>query len=158
MKVKVFHIRLTKEYFQTDQDNVNSFLESVTVLKTETELVSGQVNFWSILTFYDIKEKNIKEKDSNKISYTVATELTVEEKKYFESLKLWRQDKAALLGIPSFMICHNIELVTIAKEKPTKVEDLNKIKGFSKRKIAKFGDDIISLLNSISHNQSKIKY
>jgi len=36
MKVKVFHIRLTKEYFQTDQDTVNSFLESVTVLKTET--------------------------------------------------------------------------------------------------------------------------
>jgi len=50
------------------------------------------------------------------------------------------------------MICHNIELVTIAKEKPTKVEDLNKIKGFGKRKIAKFGDDIISLLNSISYN------
>jgi len=147
MKVKVFHIRLTKEYFQTDQDTVNSFLESVTVLKTETELISGQVNFWSILTFYDIKEKN-----SNKISYTVATELTVEEKKYFESLRLWRQDKAAHLGIPSFMICHNIELVTIAKEKPTKVEDLNKIKGFGKRKIAKFGDDIISLLNSISYN------
>ena len=152
MKVKVFHIRLTKEYFQTDQDTVNSFLESVKVLKTETELISGQVNFWSILTFYDIKEKDLIEKDSNKISYTVATELTVEEKKYFESLRLWRQDKAAHLGIPSFMICHNIELITIAKEKPTKVEDLNKIKGFSKRKIAKFGDDIISLLNSISHN------
>jgi len=36
MKVKVFHIRLTKEHFETDQETVNNFLESVTVLKTET--------------------------------------------------------------------------------------------------------------------------
>lgn len=152
MKVKVFHIRLTKEHFETDQETVNNFLDSVMVLKTETELLSGQVNFWSILIFYDEKAKGIKEKASNEVSYTIATELTDEEKKYFESLRLWRQDKAAHLGIPNFMICHNIELITIAKEKPTKIEDLNKIKGFGKRKIAKFGDDIIALLNSISHN------
>jgi superfamily II DNA helicase RecQ len=152
MKVKVFHIRLTKEHLETDQETVNNFLESVTVLKTETELISGQTNFWSILTFYDEKEKSINEKTSDKISYTAGTELTAEEKEYFECLRLWRQDKAEYLGIPSFMVCHNTELISIAKEKPRKVEDLNKIKGFGERKIAKFGDDIIALLNSILHN------
>jgi len=152
MKVKVFHIRLTKEHLETDQETVNNFLECVTVLKTETELISGQTNFWSILTFYDEKEKVIAEKTSDKISYTASTELTTEEKEYFECLRLWRQDRAEHLGIPSFMICHNSELITIAKEKPRKVEDLKKIKGFGERKIAKFGDDIIALLNSILHN------
>ena len=151
MKVKVFHIRLTKEHLETDQEIINNFLENVTVLKTVSELISGQTNFWSILTFYDEKEKDKREKTSNKISYD-ATELTVEEKEYFECLRLWRQDKAEHLGIPSFMICHNTELITIAKEKPRKVEDLYKIKGFGERKIAKFGDDIIALLNSILHN------
>ena len=151
MKVKVFHIRLTKEHLETDQEIINNFLENATVLKTVSELISGQTNFWTILTFYDEKEKDTREKTSNKISYD-ATELTVEEKEYFECLRLWRQDKAKHLGIPSFMICHNTELITIAKEKPRKVEDLYKIKGFGERKIAKFGDDIIALLNSILHN------
>jgi hypothetical protein len=38
MQVKVFHIRLTKEKVQTDQENLNSFLDSVVVKKTSTEL------------------------------------------------------------------------------------------------------------------------
>ncbi len=37
MKVKVFHIRLTKENLRTDQDNLNEFLDSVTV---NTELMT----------------------------------------------------------------------------------------------------------------------
>ena len=57
MKVKVFHIRLTKENLQTDQDNLNNFLDSVTVKKTATTLINGQPNFWSILVFYDDQNK-----------------------------------------------------------------------------------------------------
>ena len=147
-RIKVFHIRLTKEHFKTDQEIINNFLESVTVLKTETEFINGQTNFWSILIFYDEKGKDIKEKTSNKISNEVTIELTDEEKVYYKSLKLWRQNKAEHLGIINFMVCHNSELMAIAKEKPTRIEDLNKIKGFGKRKIAKFGNEIIALINS----------
>ncbi|MEI8085616.1 MAG: HRDC domain-containing protein [Paludibacter sp.] len=149
MKVKVFHIRLTKEHSETDQNTINNFLDSVTVLKTETELISGQINFWSILTFYDNKEKDTRDKTSNDILYNAVTELTDTEKEYYESLRLWRQDKADHLGTPNFMICHNSELISIAKIKPSKIEDLNNIKGFGNRKIAKYGDDIIALFNSI---------
>lgn len=53
MKVNVFHIRLTKENLQSDQDNLNNFLDNVTVKKTATEVINGQPNFWSILVFYD---------------------------------------------------------------------------------------------------------
>ena len=37
----------------------------------------------------------------------------------------------------------------IAKTKPSNLEDLEKIKGFAGQKIAKFGKDIIALMNSI---------
>lgn len=47
------------------------------------------------------------------------------------------------------MVAHNAELMSIAKMKPQTVEDLPKIKGFGERKIAKYGDDIITILNSI---------
>jgi superfamily II DNA helicase RecQ len=47
------------------------------------------------------------------------------------------------------MVCHNTELLTIAKIKPQTLDELSKIKGFGGRKIAKFGYDIIAVLNSI---------
>jgi len=149
MKVKVFHIRLTKENLQTDQDILNNFLESVTVKKTATELINGQPNFWSILVFYDDQKTEKKENTSDKISITDENELTDEEKRIYATLKQWRQDKATHLNIPNFMVCHNTELMTISKVKPQTLDELSKIKGFGGQKIAKFGDDIIALLNSI---------
>ena len=149
MKVKVFHIRLTKENLQNDQDNLNSFFDSVKVKKTATELISGQPNFWSILVFYDDPKTEKQGKVSDKISITDENELTDEEKQIFATLKQWRQDKGTLLNIPNFMVCNNTELMTIAKVKPQTLDELSKIKGFGGQKISKFGDDIITLLNSI---------
>ena len=147
MKVKVFHIRLTKEYLQADQDTVNIFMDNILVKKTATELISGQLNYWSILVFYDEKNPyNISKR--NKI-IVEESELTTDEKDVFKALKQWRQDKATQLQIPNFMICHNSELATIARVKPQDMDELLTIKGFSRRKTAKFGDDIIALLNSI---------
>jgi superfamily II DNA helicase RecQ len=149
MKVKVFHIRLTKENLQTDQETLNSFMESVTVKKTATELINGQTIFWSILVFYDDQKPDKITKSSDKIVVTDFSELTEDEKKIFEVFKQWRQDKATQMNVPNFVICHNTELMTIAKLKPQTLEDLLKIKGFGEQKITKFGDDILALLNSI---------
>lgn len=149
MKVKVFHIRLTKENLQTDQDNLNNFLDSVTVKKTATELIIGQPDFWSILVFYEDQKAEKQEKPSDKISVTDENDLTDEEKRIFATLKHWRQNRATQLNIPSFMICHNSELLTIAKIKPQTLDELSKIKGIGGQKITKFGDDILAVLNSI---------
>lgn len=150
MKIRHFHIQLSKENLQADQDNLNSFLESVTVKKTATELIKGQPNYWSILVFYDDQKVERQEKSSDKITVTSDTELTDEEKRIYETLKHWRQDKASQLNVPNFLICHNTELMTIAKVKPTALNELSKIKGFGGgQKIAKYGDDIITVLNSI---------
>lgn len=149
MKVKVFHIRLTKENLQSDQETLNSFMENVTVKKTATELINGQVVFWSILVFYDDQKPRKNEKNSDKIAITDFSELTDDEKKIFDVFKQWRQDKATQMNVPNFVVCHNTELMTIAKLKPQTLEELMKIKGFGEHKIAKFGDDILALLNSI---------
>jgi superfamily II DNA helicase RecQ len=149
MKVKVFHIRLTKENLQSDQEALNNFLDTVTVKKTATELINGQPNFWSILIFYDDQKTERQVKYSDKIAVTDENKLTDDEKRIFTTLKQWRQDKATQLNIPNFMVCHNSELMSIAKVKPQTLDELSKIKGFGRQKIAKFGDDIIAVLNSI---------
>lgn len=47
------------------------------------------------------------------------------------------------------MICHNSELIDLAMFKPTTLDELQQIKGFGKQKAARFGDDILSILNAV---------
>ena len=151
MKIKHFYIRLNKENLQIDQDTLNSFLDNVVVKKTVTELINGQPNFWSILVFYDEQKTNRQDRNSEKIAVISETELTEEEKNIYDVLREWRQDKASELNVPSYVVAHNTELMTIAKIKPQSVDELSKVKGFVNggQKITKYGDDIIAVLNSI---------
>lgn len=148
MKVKVFQIRLNNDTLQSDQDNLNNFLESVTVMKTATELINGQSNLWSILVFYD-NQKSENQTITDKVQVKDYTDLSDDEKIIFETLKQWRQDKATQLSVPNYLICHNSELMSVAKEKPQTLSALLKIKGFGEQKISKFGDDILAVLNTV---------
>ena len=146
MKIKVFTIRLNKENFVTDQNLINAFLDTVVVKETASELISGAINFWSIVIFYEEQKASIT---SEKIDVSDENDLSQDEKRVYQALKRWRMETAATLGQPPFLICHNNELLTVAKNNPKSFEDLAKIKGFGPQKISKFGDDILEVLNSI---------
>ena len=143
MKVKAFKIRLGEEFLPADQETVNDFLGTVNVKKTSTELVHGQ--YWSLLAFYDEGGAT-----PSKVFLPSEKELTDEEKRIYEALKQWRFDKASVLGLPAYLISSNGELITIAKVKPQSIDDLAKIRGYGGQKIAKYGEEIIALLNSVA--------
>lgn len=149
MKVKVFHIRLAEENLEKDQEVLNEFLGNVSVKKTSTELVNGSVNFWSVVLFYENIAPGTNTAGSDKIAYPADAELDKEENSMYSALKHWRYHIAKELDTPAFRICTNADLVNVVKTKPQTVEDLAKIRGFAEQKIAKYGDDIIAVLNSI---------
>jgi ribonuclease D len=151
MKIKHFYIRLSKENIQNDEDTLNCFLENVVVKKTATELITGQPNFWSILVFYDDQKVERQDRSLDKITITDEYELTDEEKNIYVVLKQWRQNKATEMNVPSYVVAHNTELMSIARVKPQTLDELQKVKGFVSggQKILKYGGDIIAVLNSI---------
>jgi len=150
MKIKTFKIRLSDEYQTQDEDQLNLFLETITTKKTSCQLVmDDKLNYWSILVFYEQKtNKEPRVVQPEKVSFPIDTELTNEEQKIFDAFKIWRQTKANELNLPAYMICSNSELTSLVKIRPESLEQLLKIKGFGDQKIAKFGDEIIALLNS----------
>src|SRR5690606_16348677 len=121
---KVFQIRLANDNLQSDQDDLNNFLGSVTVKKSATQLINGQSNFWSVLVFYDERKSEKEAIAPEKIIVKDTEELSADEKYIFETLKQWRQDKATQLSVANYMICHNSELMTVAKVKPQTVGEL----------------------------------
>jgi len=142
MNIKVFNIRLNKEFCQDDQNKMNEFLDSVEVKLTSANFVTNEkVNFWSAVVFYESKKESKTVFDLD--------ELTVEEEKIYSALRQWRKDLAEKLGWSAFRICHNSHLVSIAKAKPGNLDELKRVKSFGQTRTANYGDDIISVLNAL---------
>lgn len=152
MNIKHFRVRVSGEHLQNDQNAINQFLNEVVVKKTATNFIAGMIDYWSVLVFYEPKisaSKEAKEsKEEEKVTVSSFEELSSEERNTLNSLKNWRSEKSNKLGLPQYMICHNSELMTIAKVKPESVDELKKIKGFGDQKISRYGTDIITLLRA----------
>lgn len=145
MNIRVFNIRLSKEFCIIDQNRMNEFLDSVEVKLTSTNFVTtGTTDYWSAVVFYE--PKNQFQNDlKDKLSFE---DLSTLEKEIFLALKQWRNDYASKLGWSAFRICHNSHLMAIAKSKPETVEDLVQLKSFGEKRTEKYGDEIISVLNA----------
>ena len=145
MNIRVFNIRLSKEFCIVDQNRMNEFLDTVEVKLTSTNFVTtGTTDYWSAVVFYDIKKSTEKPKEE-KPNFE---DLSQHEKEIFMALKQWRNDMASDLGWSAFRICHNSHLMAIADAKPETLEELIQVKGFGEIRSEKYGEDILAILNA----------
>ena len=141
MNIKVFNIRLNKEFCQNDQDTMNTFLDSVIVNLTSTNFVTtASTDYWSVVVFYKPKKEVAQSIDES--------ELSAKEKEIYKALKIWRNELAQKLDFPPYIICHNSNLFEITKSKPNNLEESKNTKNFGEIRTQKYGDDIMALLNS----------
>jgi len=150
MKVKVFKIRLPEEFLYEDQRTLDAFLESHEITKVETAFVHDE-NYWSVVLYFDeLKIVHNTVKESKNAKYSAESEpLNSDEEKILEALKYWRSEKAKEQNLPSYFIATNKELMSVAKYRPIKKEELLDIKGFGKHKIENYGEEILEILESI---------
>jgi ribonuclease D len=145
MKVKVFNIRLAKEFCLDDQEKLNAFLENVEVKLTSTNFVTtGSIDYWSIVIFY-IEKQPKKDKIRDDLS---TQSISHHETVVFQALKLWRNEMAKKLGWSPYRICHNSHLMALAKANPQNVEALEMVPGFGKTRTDNYGEAILSVLKS----------
>ncbi|WP_415327521.1 HRDC domain-containing protein [Chryseobacterium sp. MMS23-Vi53] len=150
MNVKIFKIRLPEEFLYEDQKTLDAFLESHDIVKVETAFVNDE-NYWSVVLYFDeLKITKNTVKDSKETKYSLEDDtLNYDEEKILEALKLWRSEKAKEQNLPSYFIATNKELMSVAKYKPARKEELRDIKGFGKHKIENYGEEILEILESI---------
>ena len=148
MKTKIFKIRLSEEFIYDDQKRLDRFLQENNILKYETAFVKEEENYWSVILYYEELKVQFNEPKNEK--YRAEQEqLNSDEIKILDSLKLWRSEKAKEKSLPVYFIATNKELLSIAKYKPIKKEELLDIKGFGKFKIENYGGEIIQILETV---------
>lgn len=75
--------------------------------------------------------------------------LTAEERRIVEKLRDWRRRMASSENVPTYMICQDKTLEHLAIARPRQIEALSGIYGLGESKITRYGDQILSQLNSI---------
>ena len=149
MKVKVLKIRLSDKFIEHDQTVLDRFLRDNNVIKFESAFVKDEEGYWSVILYYEEQKMSVNDTKTPKYSAENDEDLNPDEIKILDSLKLWRTVKARDQNLPVYFIATNKELLSIAKYKPIKKEELRDIKGFGKHKIENYGEEIIEILESV---------
>lgn len=150
MKVKVLKIRLSKEFLHRDQKMLDDFLEVNEIIKVETAFVNDEC-YWSVILYFE-EPKAAKSivKEPKAVKYSADNDvLNSDEEKILNALKYWRSEKAKEQNLPTYFIASNKELMSVAKYKPAKKEELLEIKGFGKHKIENYGEEILEILENV---------
>ena len=145
MKVKVLKIRIDDRFQITDEAIVNDYLSRFEIVNMNAKLVADEINYWSVLIYYNDKKNTVL---SSKTKVNSESELSEEEKIIYNKLKDWRADKAREAQLPAYIIFHNTHLMSIARHKPCTLDDLENVNGIEKRKVEKFGIEILEVLEN----------
>ncbi len=150
MKVKVFKVRLPEKFLYRDQKMLDDFLEANEIIKVETAFVSDEC-YWSVILYFEeLKPARSTVKEPKVVKYSLENDtLNADEEKILDALKLWRSEKAREQSLPTYFIASNKELMSVAKYKPVRKEELLEIKGFGKHKIENYGEEILEIIESV---------
>ncbi|MEU8391420.1 DNA helicase RecQ [Micromonospora sp. NPDC048842] len=79
---------------------------------------------------------------------TVVAELTPAAASLFERLRAWRAVTAKEQGVPAYVIFHDATLRQIASDAPSTLADLSRVSGVGENKLAKYGEQILTVLTA----------
>ncbi len=175
MRCKVFKINLQNDF---DETELNKFLENVTINQVFASIVNDETSFWSILVLYEDKMDSSAEEplrlktieQSRDIDESISEptkpiarkteittsdsspepiKLTAEQENFYNALRTWRNERAGRDGVPPYLIAHNDSLMQMATMSIKTNEDLLQVKGLGEKRVQKYGDEILRILNVI---------
>ncbi|MBD2870507.1 DNA helicase RecQ [Paenibacillus arenilitoris] len=71
----------------------------------------------------------------------------------FEALRQWRKEKAALEGVPPFMLFFDATIREIANAKPRTEEELLLVKGIGAAKAEKYGKELLAVIEALGGDE-----
>lgn len=70
------------------------------------------------------------------------------------AIKEWRNEKAAKLDLPNYMVLPQKTIVALAEVMPQNIHSLSLVKGMGKKKSESFGEELLDIIVSYCHNKN----
>jgi ATP-dependent DNA helicase RecQ len=64
----------------------------------------------------------------------------------FETLRVWRSERARRDGVPPYVVFNNRELADLASQRPTTANGLLQIAGLGAAKVERYGQELLAIL------------
>jgi len=138
MPIRIFTIPFDPEKELFSDEDLSQFLLNKYVKKLQSEFF--QINdraFWTVFIEYEAVVSSEK---------PASDDLNEAEQLLMKRLKEWRKDKAEKEGIPVFIIATNKQFIDVIKRAPRNLEALRDIHGFGKKKIDRYGGEIVKII------------
>jgi len=140
MLFKFLTLPFDKKTETFDEEEVNNFLVNKKLNHYEVEFFLNEKNaYWTVFMAYEV----ILEKDhKNDLQFSEAENLLR------DKLREWRKEQADQAGVPVYIIFANEQMNAIVRRRPASLEALKQIRGFGKKKIDRYGKEIIELVKN----------
>lgn len=119
------------------------------IIKTLIDLgyVSLKEGTYSMLKLNERSIRVLKGKEKVVCRLSSAIEEKVMNKELFEALRLWRKDRAFKERTKPYIICSDSTLIELSNLVPKTKDELFNIRGMGEKKVLRYGDDILDILN-----------
>jgi superfamily II DNA helicase RecQ len=146
MAVRVFAMPFDPQQEVFHDEDLQKFLLNKQVKKIRPEFFSQNGRaYWTVYVEYDLVLKDTSRE---------AEALDEPQRLLFQRLREWRREKAEQQGIPVFLIAKNRELLDLVHQTPKTVEALRDIHGFGKKKIDRYGQEVLGLIRGFYEKTS----
>lgn len=143
MSVKIFTIPFDHNNQTFYEDELNDFMLKNSIKNLKTGFFNSSSNsYWTVFVEYENILKPHEKEETEK-------QLTQPQKLLMEKLFQFRRQRAEKDGVPVFIIATNSQFRDIAIRTPKTIDQLKRINGFGKKKIQKYGKDIIDAVKSV---------
>ena len=145
MKLKIFTFRFSDDEGGFDDTALQEFMAGKEIIDfTEHFFMRDTTPYLTVLIAYRLISADEKGRGRNRES--PREELDETEKTIFDALRAWRAARAQTDGIPPYMIATNRQLARFIRLKARTKTDLGAVSGIGEGKIAKYGDEMLSIL------------
>lgn len=128
-----------KEVFQ--EDPLKQFCLNKMIVSHRAEFFKkADKAFWTVFIEYDVATGDDTPQEG----------LSDAQRLFYQRMREWRAGKAEEQGVPVFIVATNKLMRAIAIKMPVTLEALKDIKGFGKKKLERYGNEIVEMARTFS--------
>ena len=146
MAIQIFTIPFdfNKNRFNTAE--IDDFCQNKKIIHQQASFFELEgIPYWSVFVNYEV----VVTKDN------IIHNLSKSQRALYMRLKAWRKQKAQEKGFPSFIIATNVQLEQMIKQKCFTLSALENIKGYGKKKVASYGNELIEIIKKFYEYDKK---
>lgn len=152
MKLKPFTLRWDDDARAFDTSPLDAFMAEHDVLSVfEHFFVHDTRPGWALLLGYRPRTgPPLLGPASDAPAGDPRAELAPEDRKTFEALRAWRNQRAREEGKPAYVLFTNNQMIAIARARPRSKTALGAIHGVGEAKLSAYGDAVLQVLGAVS--------